>query len=355
MWAKYNQTRIRNSFSISMSKRIPLIIAFLCCLLHAHAKFLIEGKLMIDSTWAPVVYLSAIPSFDQMQTVSNEMIILRAEVNAQGYFSLKGDFLPVEDQLYRLHLSKKGDPPSTIIIGGKDENHLFLILNNYSCFSLKDTGSASLWAGITVSGSDVNTRLREIDQMFTDFENQAARDFFIGREFMNIALQEKLRYYADSSSHCLLALYALHHTNVEAHSQEEANFYTSFIEKWQHQETPYLDELGQRAVLPTKSSSPLFLYILVGVLGLGLGMGIRPLINVLNNAQKEGDKSRLFNQLSVQERKIFSFIREGKSNKEIAAELHIEPTTVKSHIRNIYAKLEISTRKEVLNFPDAVI
>ena len=332
-------------------KGLSFIIALLGFLPHTHAEFFIEGNLWLDSSWAPVVYLSAIPSFDQMQTVSNEMIILRAEVDTEGYFSLKGDFLPPQDHLYRLHLSKKGDPPSTIIIGGKDENHLFLILNNYSCFSLKDTGKVSLWEGVVVSGSSVNTRLRAIDQMFTNFENQAAKDFFMGREFMNIALQEKLRTYADSCSHYLLAHYALHQTNIETHSQDNPDFYTSFFEKWQALETPYLEELQQRAVIPVEHSSTLFFYILIGILGLGLGIGIGPLINKLKKAPKELDKSRLYNQLSVQERKIFSLIKDGKSNKEIAAELYIEPSTVKSHIRNIYAKLEISNRKEVLDLP----
>src|SRR5690606_4454737 len=35
-------------------------------------------------------------------------------------------------------------------------------------------------------------------------------------------------------------------------------------------------------------------------------------------------------ELSVQEKKILAYLYEGRSNKEIAGELHIEPSTVKS-------------------------
>ena len=54
-------------------------------------------------------------------------------------------------------------------------------------------------------------------------------------------------------------------------------------------------------------------------------------------------------QLSVQERKIFDLMRNGMSNKEIAAECNVELTTVKSHVGSIYSKLKIKSRKEAMN------
>jgi DNA-binding NarL/FixJ family response regulator len=37
---------------------------------------------------------------------------------------------------------------------------------------------------------------------------------------------------------------------------------------------------------------------------------------------------------------------EGKTNKEIAQELFVELSTVKTHINNIYRQLNVGTRKE---------
>ena len=60
--------------------------------------------------------------------------------------------------------------------------------------------------------------------------------------------------------------------------------------------------------------------------------------------KKKGKKIR---ELSKQEYKIKEFIIDGKSNKEIAEELFISLNTVKTHITNIYHKLNVSNRKEL--------
>ena len=51
--------------------------------------------------------------------------------------------------------------------------------------------------------------------------------------------------------------------------------------------------------------------------------------------------------LSKQETTIKNLIIKGKTNKEIASELFISLSTVKTHITNIYQKLEVSNRNEL--------
>lgn len=51
--------------------------------------------------------------------------------------------------------------------------------------------------------------------------------------------------------------------------------------------------------------------------------------------------------LTVRENEIVSAIRDGKSNKEIAAKFSISEETVKRHLSNIFAKLEVSSRLEL--------
>ena len=61
------------------------------------------------------------------------------------------------------------------------------------------------------------------------------------------------------------------------------------------------------------------------------------------------DTSNLISQLSVQEKRVLDLLKEGKSNKEISQELHIEVSTVKSHLNKIYSQLGVKGRKEIIN------
>ena len=49
-------------------------------------------------------------------------------------------------------------------------------------------------------------------------------------------------------------------------------------------------------------------------------------------------------ELTPQERKVLQMIAAGRANKEIAFELKISENTVKTHVKNIFDKLEVSDR-----------
>lgn len=60
-------------------------------------------------------------------------------------------------------------------------------------------------------------------------------------------------------------------------------------------------------------------------------------------------KSDIFKKYNItkREQEIISLICEGKTNKEIAAELFISPTTVRDHNSNIFQKVNVKNRTEV--------
>jgi DNA-binding NarL/FixJ family response regulator len=55
-------------------------------------------------------------------------------------------------------------------------------------------------------------------------------------------------------------------------------------------------------------------------------------------------------QLTAQERKILSLVAEGKTNKEIAAEVFLSDKTVKNYVSSILAKLDLERRAQVAAF-----
>ena len=53
-------------------------------------------------------------------------------------------------------------------------------------------------------------------------------------------------------------------------------------------------------------------------------------------------------ELSKRERDVAELLLQGKSNKQIAVTLAIAETTVEFHLRNVYAKLQVSSRAEAI-------
>ncbi len=67
------------------------------------------------------------------------------------------------------------------------------------------------------------------------------------------------------------------------------------------------------------------------------------------NMQTEIDAFYEKYEISKREREIISQLLTGKSNKEIAAELYISYNTVKTHVKNIYRKLDVVNRIQLIH------
>lgn len=66
--------------------------------------------------------------------------------------------------------------------------------------------------------------------------------------------------------------------------------------------------------------------------------------------KKESDEFTLkdLKELTAREKEIIQMIVSGKRNKEIADTLFVELSTIKSHVNNIYKKVEVQTRRELI-------
>ncbi len=72
----------------------------------------------------------------------------------------------------------------------------------------------------------------------------------------------------------------------------------------------------------------------------------RRVIEVFSGKKKVSDDIKL---LSQREREILDLLAQGYRYKEIADKLFISVETVRTHIRNIYDKLQVQSRTEALN------
>ena len=65
-------------------------------------------------------------------------------------------------------------------------------------------------------------------------------------------------------------------------------------------------------------------------------------------APRLADPAEAFPDLTAREREILDLIARGRNNQEIARELYLNPKTVRNHISNIFAKLQVADRAQAI-------
>lgn len=61
-------------------------------------------------------------------------------------------------------------------------------------------------------------------------------------------------------------------------------------------------------------------------------------------------ESSAFSQLTEQERRVLALVAEGKTNREIAQDLHLGEGTVRNYVSNILSKLGLANRAEAASY-----
>lgn len=308
------------------------------------SEYYISGYFELDSIWSRKIYLSHIPSFSKMHTMSRSMIIAESKIDSSGHFHFNVDYLPKDDNLYRLHISKKTSSKASLIIGGKDENHLFIVANNRSKINIINKDTTTLFSNINIKGSKQNNILQDVDGIVRYIDSTNFNESQIKSEFVTKALQEKLRGIADTCSFPLASLYALNKSKFESNLSINEQFYKDYLDKWKNNQSAYFKDFRKKIPLK-KSNGNISTFIIAFVSFL---VGIVFSFYFLHFRKKSNHSNKL-KTLSIQERKIFVLIQNGKSNKEISEEYNIGLSTVKSHVSNIYSKLGIKSRKEAMD------
>jgi len=320
---------------------LPFVFGFFSVL---SAQTGISGKIVLDTViWAPVAYLSLIPDFTQMNTISYEYIIERSDVTPAGYFTFQSKFLPKEEHLYRIHFSKTGDPPSSLIIGGRDHNHFFLFAKNDSEIIIDSRAGKNLFNNLSFQGYDPNTVLVEINTMLRMLDTLDYFGATLNQDFIRESIFQRLRDYADTCSHPLLSLYAIYQSNYETDYLSRPDYYRDYAKKWKSEDSVYFETFRNSLKIESFSN-----WAMLGIVGLGILILIPGILLIYK--RNKGHKKSLLSTLTIQERRILTHLKQGKSNKEIADECSISTSTVKSHVNSIYSKLGIGSRKEAMDF-----
>ena len=158
-----------------MRFQITVVLALISSFVSSQ-KIEISGNLQLDSTWAREIFLSEVPSFQQMFTASNQLIVAGANLNETGSFRLAYTPQDNEERLYRIQIHKNLDPVSTITIGGVDENHIFIIARTGDRLEVNSESGLSPFRNYNIKGNEHNLLVQEIIDLVNNQTDLARED-----------------------------------------------------------------------------------------------------------------------------------------------------------------------------------
>jgi DNA-binding CsgD family transcriptional regulator len=345
--------------------KLKKIILFVCFLIStvSVAQFEFSGYVnpyINDGT----VYLSVVEDYRKISGVFPEQILSKTVADSTGYFIFSGNNLPSENRIYRIHVDtcSEDDQNTTHFTGHcPNSEEVVFIANNSDKLSLPFSFDMEIFCSVVSKNEKANAFLK-IDSL----KNEMRFAFGTYRSEANRKINSKkwfsiLQQYGEQLEEPLAELYSYVYL-----SDRTQNLHTYYLEDLKS--NPYYEELGVRLkskypntsyslqyeseissdkflVSTNKSSSlPWWLYLL----------GVVSVLSILGNfyffrklRKMTQQIPSLEDSLSKQERKVLDLILEDKSNKEIASEMFVSLSTIKSHINNLYKKLNVSSRDEV--------
>lgn len=278
------------------------------------------------------VFLSKL-DMDHLENLKYGKSVAWARINDDGYFSFDGKYIADKSAVYHLYVREVEKVLKDTISRGSS-----FILSNSDDIKFSPTKSPFTEYTTTNLADKEWKKLREFETQLLHLQP--------GKEQESLRLKSFAK---DSLQILLVKLISIKQLeNKQLLDQDIAKnpeYYLALLEELKGSEMPkeqyrFLERklafLTQEAVEQKYNWSMALNFI--------LGFLIVALAAILVFRRKE---QPIFPELSKQERTIQDLILQGKTNKEIANELFISISTVKTHITNIYGKLKVSNRQEL--------
>ncbi|WP_271711719.1 response regulator transcription factor [Marinigracilibium pacificum] len=305
------------------------------------------------------VYLSLL-SFDEQSTMATKQFLMSTLTDSSGYFSFEGKLLSEKHAFYRIHSRIEEDQTELQLFF--DENrknfHVFIFSNQDTIVFKRNN---KYWFSSNTNTNPIDREWQEIDSYANRLTNELLTVTDSNQKNQSFAqvLSELKAYSEKKKFHPLVTLISLSEVEPNILKEDFKND-PGYYEELQNSLNDYYDNDGYAKQLKeliidfskAETQQDLDFYrrmtYILGALSSFLIIGVVFLFIKLNQKGNEISSHENIN-LTNQEERIADLIIQDKSNKEIANELFVSLSTVKTHIRNIYAKLEVSNRQEFVD------
>ncbi|QIA08954.1 helix-turn-helix domain-containing protein [Draconibacterium halophilum] len=330
----------------------------------------IKGTINLSERWQPKVFLALLNSPDDIFVASPDFIIAETFINPDGSFEINTQSVPDDERFYRLYLVQ-GDNASVEFSATQNKNYFHLLLDRQSEIILTATTQNNSLEVMELRGSEASKAIFDFGEKFAEQRGELSRELPKAKStFLSQELENFIHTIVAGAENPYVGLYALYHIDdKETDFLRNSDFYFNFQKRLEDElpVTPYteayselLDELiGFREfVCEMPGVQPKWKDWLMLVEALIILVLILFLISLSRKFNKMRSRENVttnnlkpvYDGLTLKQQEILSLLAAGRSNKEIAQELFVELSTVKTHINNIYRQLNVSTRKDAVDF-----
>lgn len=339
--------------SIYLKRILPFIIFLIGN--YCYGQYSISGYLDTPEK-NKRVYLCLL-KFNELNSIGPDQLLTSTLTDSLGYFSFEGSLLSDKHALYRIYANLDEDVEGVQKYDMED----FKNFHNF-IFSNKDTivfeRNSKFWFSSNRNTNPIDKEWNaygsytdKLRQEFADFNYQN-----INSQTTEQYLRELKSFVIEKKTHpltTLILLGSLPKNSFKKDLNDEPEFYVQLLGQlndyydnsfYAQQYKSFLDDLYKSE---TRKELAFFKKLSYGlaILCLLFFAGIVFLFLKLKQARTIQPTPVDFS-LTTQEEKVAELMIADKTNKEIATELFISLNTVKTHVRNLYAKLEVGNRAE---------
>jgi len=341
-------------------------ILFISFLIGTHvlwSQYKISGYID-DTNKENQVYLSIIEDYRKMSGIYPEQIIHSVYPDSIGYFVFTANNLPTQNSIYRIHTENcSKEDKGSIHFNGVCPNskEILFIASHKDTISLPFTLAKEMFCEVISTNEKSNTFLK-VDSVLEDMRYA----FSVYRSEANRKVNSKkwfntLQQYGKSQQEPLTELYIYSFLSDKSnnlytyylHDLKQNDYYDELLERLEKKypnstyTEKYRTELAADKFsinVTTKEDSSYWLWILILISIASLLLNV---LQFLKLKKQKGSDKVIESKLTQQEKKILDLILQDKTNKEIASLLFLSVSTIKTHINNLYKKINVESREEV--------
>jgi DNA-binding CsgD family transcriptional regulator len=312
------------------------------------------------------VYLSIIEDYRKMDGVYAEQIIAQTKPDSTGYFSFSGDILESKNKIYSIHIDKCSEENQAInhFNGHCDESQsMQFIAKNTDTIEFPLSYDKEMFCEINSSNPKTNAIFRidslknEMRFAYSEVKNEVSKKLN-DKKWLR-TLQNFGKKLNDPLAEVAIYAYLSDRTGLlhRCYLEDLAtnNYYQNLSERLESKypnstyTKQYNNELEADLYLvhAYQNKSGGFNWTILIYILLFISILTNIFLLYQNRKRKFATEIDLKDKLSKQEQVVLDLILQNKSNKDIAESLFLSLSTIKTHINNIYKKLDVASREEV--------